>query len=116
MKMLAYGRWAVLALLLILAIPMRADAHEHWYHPWYRYHHHLFVPAYGIPAYGIAPSYVGVAPVFPSYAPAYGVVPSYGFARVPAYAPYPHHWTRRDIAANNQLGRMERYAATHPLR
>src|ERR1700723_3871663 len=71
MKMLAYGRWAV---LLILAIPMRADAWEHWNHHWYHYHH-VVVPAYRVaPAYGIAPSYVPV----PSIVPSYAAVPSYG--------------------------------------
>ncbi len=113
--MLACGRWAVLALLLILAIPMRADAREHWYHHWYHYHH-VAVPAYGIvPGYRVAPSYVTVPPMLPSYAavPSYGEVRSYG---VPAYAPYPYHLSKHQIAAYNRLGRMERYAATHPIR
>jgi len=112
MKILAYGRWTLLALLLILAIPMRADAWEHWNHHWYRYHH-VVVPAYGM-GYGIAPSYVGVPPILPSYAavPSYGVVRPYG---VPAYVPYPYHLSKHQMAAYNQLGRMERYAATHPV-
>lgn len=109
MKILTYGRWAVLALLLVLAIPMRADAHEHWYH-WSHYNH-VVVPVYGVPAYSFAPRYVTVPPIVPSYAavPSYSAVPSYG------YAPYPYHLSKHQMAAYNQLGRMERYAATHPI-
>jgi hypothetical protein len=118
MKMLGYGPWAVLALLLILAVPMRADAKEHWNHHWYHYHH-VVVPAYGIvPAYRVAPSYVTVPSIVPSYAalPSYGVVPSYGIPTVvPGYAPYPYHLSKHQMAAYNRLGRMERYAATHPI-
>jgi len=116
MKTHAYGRWAVLALLLLtFAAPMRADAREHWYH-----HHHVVVPGYAVvPGYRVAPSYVTVPSMFPSYAalPSYGVVPSYGVlpSVAPVYAPYPYHLSKHQMAAFNQLGRMERYAATHPI-
>jgi len=117
MKTHGYGRWAVLALLLILAVPMRADARD-WYYP-----HHVVVRSYGVPAYRVAPRYVTVPSMVPSYAAvpsygSYGAVPSYGVVPsvASAYAPYPYryHLSKAQIAYYNHLGRMERYAANHP--
>jgi hypothetical protein len=118
MKTHGFGRWAVLALLLILAIPMRADAGEHWF-----YHHHVVVPAYGV-GYRVAPRYVPVPSVVPSYAgyQSYAAVPAYGasYGAVPSVAPvygrypYGYHLSKAQIAYYNRLGRMERYAANHP--
>ena len=59
MKTHGYGRWAVLALLLVLAVPMRADARD-WY-----YNHHVVVRSYGVPAYRVAPRYVAVPSMVP---------------------------------------------------
>ncbi|MGO9061045.1 MAG: hypothetical protein ACLQU2_27240 [Candidatus Binataceae bacterium] len=109
MKTHTYARLAALALLLTVALPMRADAREHWWH-----HHHVPIPAYtALPAYRVAPSYMTVPSMHPYYAsvPSYGVVPSV----VPSYTAYPYHLSKHQIAELNHIGRMERYAASHPV-
>jgi hypothetical protein len=116
MKTHGYGRWAVLALLLILAVPMRADARD-WY-----YHHHVVVRSYGVPAYRVAPTYVTVpsyaaVPSYGSYG-SYGAVPSYGVVPsvASAYAPYPYGYrlSKAQIGYYNRLGRIDRWEANHP--
>lgn len=121
MKTHGYARWAVLALLLVLAVPMRADARD-WY-----YHHNVVVRSYAVPAYRFAPRYVAVPSVVPSYAavPSYGsygsyaAVPSYGVVPsvASAYAAYPYGYnlSKAQIAYYNRLGRIDRWKANHPM-
>lgn len=111
-KLYEYGRWVALAAVLVMAIPLRANAWDHWDHWHYRHYNRVVVPAYSV-----APRYVAIATVAPVYAgvPSYRVVPSYGtVAPVYPYA-YPYHLSKHQMAAYNQLGRMERYAAMHPI-
>lgn len=110
MKIHKIAGLAALALLITVALPIRAHASE-----WWRHHHAAVpVPAYTVPAYRVAPSLVTVPSMVSSYpaVTSYAAVPSYGVAA--PVVPYGYHLSKHQMAKFNNLGRMERYAATHP--